>query len=180
MNDLRVKLLICALASAAVLGLAWWALSSAYGRGEAAADLRWKAQWADQEALQAKGLAAATTANRAEEQRRQSAINEVENDARQQQTAATADASGADAAGERVRGQAGKLAAGASCTTSDSGAPQPGASATRAAMVLSDMFQRADKRAGELARSYDAARIAGLTCEQSYEALSARKVPSGN
>lgn len=172
MTDIRVKLLVCALTFAAVLGLAWLALSSAYGRGEAAADLRWKARWADQEALQAKGLAAATTANRAEEQRRQSAVNEVANDARQQQAAAAVDASGADAAGERVRGQAGKLAAGASCTAGDSGTAQRGASATRAAMVLSDMFQRVDKRAGELARAYDAARVAGLACERAFESLS--------
>jgi hypothetical protein len=40
-------------------------------------------------------------------------------------------------------------------------------------MVLSDMFQRADKRAGELAKAYDAARIAGLACERSYGALRA-------
>lgn len=155
-------------------------LYGAYHHGESVADARWQLKWADQQTLQAKGLAAATTENRTEEQRRQTAVNQVGNDARQQQAVATADAVSADAAGDRVRDQAGKLAAGASCTPFDSGAAERGASATRAAMVLSDLFQRADKRAGELARSYDAARIAGLTCEQSYEALSARKVPSGN
>ena len=155
-------------------------LFGAYHHGESVADARWKLKWADQQTLQAKGLAAATTENRTEEQRRQTAVNQVGNDARQQQSVATADAVSADAAGDRVRDQAGKLAAGASCPAGDSTASQRSASATRAAMVLSDLFQRADKRAGELARSYDAARIAGLTCEQSYEALSARKVPSGN
>ncbi|MFK3794702.1 DUF2514 domain-containing protein [Pseudomonas sp. NPDC088444] len=153
------------------IGLAWWALSSAYSRGDAAADLRWNAKWSDQQALQAKALAAATTANRIEEKRRQLAVNEVASDARQQHAAVAADASSADAAGERVRDQAGKLAAGASCTPGDSGIAERGASATRAAMVLSDLFQRADKRAGELARAYDQARIAGLACERSYQAL---------
>jgi len=172
MTDLRVKLLAYGLAVVAVLGLTWWALSAAYGRGETASDLRWSAKWADQQALQAKGLAAATTANQVEEQRRQTAINQVANDARQQQVAAVADAAVADAAGERVREQAGKLAAGSNCTASDSLAAQRSASATRAAMVLSDLFQRADKRAGELARAYDAARGAGRACERAFKSLS--------
>jgi hypothetical protein len=170
MTDLRVKLVAYGLLVMAV-GLCWWVLASAYGRGEAASDLRWLAKWSDQQALQAKALAAATTANRTEEQRRQTAINQVANDAGQQQLAAVADAAVADAAGQRVRGQAGKLAAGASCAAGDSGASQRGASATRAAMVLSDLFQRADKRAGELARAYDSAHVAGLACELAYSAL---------
>jgi hypothetical protein len=171
MTDLRVKLLAYGLVVLAAVGLCWWVLASAYGRGEVASDLRWQAKWSYQQALQAKALAAATTANRTEEQRRQTAINQVANDARQQQGEAGADAAVADAAGERVREQAGKLAAGASCTASDSGTAQRSASATRAAMVLSDLFQRADKRAGELARAYDQARIAGLACEAAYTAL---------
>lgn len=171
MTDMRVKLLAYALAVAAAAALAWWALSSAYGRGESAANLRWQAQWDDQKALQAKGLAAATAASRAEEQRRQSAVNEVANNARQQQAAAAADAFGADAAGERVREQAGKLAAGSGCAAGDAGAAQRSKAATRAALVLSDLFQRADKRAGELARAYDASRVAGLACENAYSGL---------
>lgn len=155
-------------------------LYGAYHHGETVADERWKLKWADQQALQAKGLAAATTENRTEEQRRQTAVNQVGNDARQQQAVATADAVGADAAGKRVREQAGKLAAIASCTTGDPGAAQRSETATRAAMVLSDLFQRADKRAGELAKAYDTAQLAGLACEKSYEALSVKEAPGHN
>jgi hypothetical protein len=143
-------------------------LYGAYHHGESVADERWQLKWADQQTLQAKGPAAATTENRTEEQRRQTAVNQVGNDARQQQAVATADAVSADAAGDRVRDQAGKLAGGASCTTGDPGAAHRSETATRAAMVLSDLFQRADKRAGELARAYDASRIAGLACESAY------------
>lgn len=53
----------------------------------------------------------------------------------------------------------------------DPGIAQRGASATRAAMVLSDLLQRADKRAGELAVAYDRARIAGLACERSFDSM---------
>jgi hypothetical protein len=146
-------------------------LYGAYHHGESVADARWQLKWADQQTLQAKGLAAATTENRTEEQRRQTAVNQVGNDARQQQAVATADAVSADAAGERVHDQAGKLAASASCSADDPGATERSNTATRAAMVLSDLFQRADKRAGELARAYDSARIAGLACERAYEEL---------
>lgn len=38
--------------------------------------------------------------------------------------------------------------------------------------LLAELFRRADARAGELARYADNARIAGLACERSYDALS--------
>jgi len=38
-------------------------------------------------------------------------------------------------------------------------------------MVLSDLLARADARAGELAKAYDQARIAGDLCKASYNAL---------
>lgn len=41
----------------------------------------------------------------------------------------------------------------------------------RASVVLLDLLARADARAGELAKAYDRARIAGLSCEASYNAL---------
>jgi hypothetical protein len=146
-------------------------LYGSYHHGVTVTDLRWKALWADQQVLQAKGLAAATTANRTEEQRRQTAINQVGNDAREQTKVAIADASGADDAGERVRAEAANLAARSTCSSSDTGAAERGKAASRAAMVLSELFQRADKRAGELARAYDGARIAGLACERAYQGL---------
>jgi hypothetical protein len=143
----------------------------AYHHGVTVTDSKWEAKWSDQQLLQAKGLAAATTANRAEEQRRQAAIDEVSNDARTQNTAAVADAVVADAAGQRLHDTAHELAARASCPSGDPAVAQRSASATRAAMVLSDLFQRADQRAGELAKAYDAARIAGLACEAAYDSL---------
>ncbi|WP_144435125.1 DUF2514 family protein, partial [Pseudomonas syringae group genomosp. 3] len=81
------------------------------------------------------------------------------------------DAAVADAAGDRLRVEAGKLAATSSCTASDTGAAERGKAATRAAMVLSDLLGRADARAGELAKAYDQSRIAGLACERSHKSL---------
>ncbi|MCK9740006.1 DUF2514 domain-containing protein [Pseudomonas syringae pv. syringae] len=147
------------------------ALYGAYLHGVTVTDLAWKAKWAEEVSAQSEAVATTTTEYRTEEQRRQKAANQVANDARQEQTAALTDAAVADAAGDRLRVEAGKLAATASCVPGDTGAAERGKAATRAAMVLSDLLGRADARAGELAKAYDQSRIAGLACERSYKSL---------
>jgi hypothetical protein len=175
MSAVQMKLAAIVLAALLAVASAAAALYGSFHHGVTVTDLRWKALWADQQVLQAKGLAAAATANRTEEQRRQTAINQVGKDARQQQAAASADGVAADAAGERVRAQISDIATRSSCTSGDPGSTERSKTAARAAMVLSELFQRADKRAGELAKAFDAARIAGLSCEQSFA-----KVKSGD
>ncbi len=108
---------------------------------------------------------------RQEEQRRAQAQEEARVYAQEERTIADAGAAGADAAGQRLRDEASKLAATVSCPGPDTAAIARGQAATRAAMVLSDLLTRADERAGELAQAYDRARIAGLACEASYNAL---------
>ncbi|MVW87871.1 DUF2514 domain-containing protein [Pseudomonas sp. PB101] len=137
---------------------------------------RYGKQLADLVAVQAQGVAQAERLAREEEQRRQSAVDRVKIDAKEQYKTATAHAADADAdaASERLHVAAGKFIAGASGSTCDSNTAKRGATAARAAMVLSDLFQRTDKRAGELAAAYDRARLAGLACERSYDALRLR------
>jgi len=147
------------------------ALYGAYRHGVTVTDLAWQAKWSKQIGDQSQALATTTTEYRTEEQRRQKAANQVANDARQEQTAALADAAGADAAGDRLRSEAGKLAASASCVPSDPGIADRGKNATRAAMVLSDLLSRADARAGELARYADQLRVAGQACEAASNSL---------
>lgn len=100
-----------------------------------------------------------------EEQRRQAAVNKEASAAREQNKAAAVDA---DAAGERLHVEAGKLAATACVNL---GTAQRSASATRTAMMLSELFQRADKRAGGLSTAYDRAQIAGLARERSFDSM---------
>ena len=109
---------------------------------------------------------------RAEEQRRAQAQEEARANANEERTIADAGAAGADAAGQRLRDEAGKLAATVSCTGTDTAALARGQAATRAAMVLSDLLARADARAGELATAYDRALIAGHQCEREYSGMS--------
>uniref|UniRef100_UPI0013767884 DUF2514 domain-containing protein n=1 Tax=Pseudomonas syringae TaxID=317 RepID=UPI0013767884 len=148
------------------------ALYGAYRHGVTVTDLAWKAKWAEEVSAQSEAVATTTTEYRTEEQRRQKAANQVANDARQEQTAALTDAAVADAAGDRLRVEAGKLAAATSCAPGNTGAAERGKAASRAAMVLSDLLGRADARAGELAKAYDQSRIAGMACTRFVEELS--------
>ncbi|MNO89353.1 hypothetical protein D3C76_808320 [compost metagenome] len=113
----------------------------------------------------------AVTQAREEEQRRAEAQEEARAHAQEERTIADAGAADADTAGERLRSDANQLAATVGCTGTDTAAVARGEAATRAAMVLSDLLTRADARAGELAKAYDQARIAGDLCEASYNAL---------
>jgi len=108
---------------------------------------------------------------RQEEQRRVTAQEEARTNAREERKIADAGAADADAAGQRLRDEVSKLAATVSCPSTDTAAVARGETATRAAMVLSDLLTRADKQAGELAKAYDAARSAGRQCEREYDAL---------
>ncbi|MFJ7790638.1 DUF2514 domain-containing protein [Pseudomonas sp. NPDC096925] len=108
---------------------------------------------------------------RYEEQRRAMAQEEARAHAQNERTIADTGAVGADVAGQRMRRDAAELAAAVSCSGPDTTASARGQTATRAAMVLSDLLIQADARAGELAKAYDQARIAGQACESSYNAL---------
>ncbi|MBA1209811.1 DUF2514 domain-containing protein [Pseudomonas fulva] len=108
---------------------------------------------------------------RQQEHQRAQAQEEARAHAYEQHQAADADAAGADAAGQRLRDDGANFAAAVICPGTDTAAVARGQAATRAAMVLSDLLARADARAGELAKAYDQARIAGQLCEASYNAL---------
>ncbi|MND58158.1 hypothetical protein D3C80_493040 [compost metagenome] len=108
---------------------------------------------------------------RTEEQRRTTAQEEARAHARKEHLVADAGAAGANAAGQRLRNDAARFAATVSCSGPDTAAIARGQAATRAAMVLTDLLARADERAGDLAKAYDLARVAGQTCEALYDSL---------
>ena len=117
----------------------------------------------------------AVQAARDDEQRFQREANQVGIDARKEIAAANSDAVGIDASADRLRIQAGKLAANAGTCASTAGAADRGPSAARAALVLSQLLERADARAGDLAKAYDRARIAGQACEHAYDVISGQR-----
>ncbi|MEX5490989.1 DUF2514 domain-containing protein [Pseudomonas fulva] len=108
---------------------------------------------------------------RQQEHQRAQAQEEVRAHAYEQHQAADADAAGADAAGQRLRNEGAKLAATVSCPGTDIAAVARGQTATRAAMVLSELLIRSVETNRELAKAYDNARIAGEQCGREYDAL---------
>ena len=159
----------------AMVGLIGASLYGAYSHGVTVTNAAWDAQWQTAVATQQAKLADAIQAARTEEQRLQHEANQVGTNAREKNAAADVDGLGLDAAGDRLHVQASKLAAGANTCTGNAGTTDRGASATRAAMVLSQLLERADARAGDLAKAYDRARIAGEACEQAYDLRVAKR-----
>lgn len=166
------KVLAYLAAVLALIGLCGAALYAAYSHGVTVTNAARDAEWSQAVATQQAELARAVQAARTEEQRLQREANQVGTDARKKNAAADADGHGLDVAGDRVRVQAGKLAARAGACSSDTGSADRGASATRAALVLSQLLERSDARAGDLAKAYDRALIAGQACERAYDLVS--------
>ncbi|HBK47881.1 MAG TPA: DUF2514 domain-containing protein [Pseudomonas sp.] len=108
---------------------------------------------------------------RQEEHRSADAQQEARVKGHEERTIADAGAVDADAAGQWLRDEAGKLAASVSCPGTDTAAVARGEAATRAAMVLSDLLSRSVATNRELAADLDQARIAGRQCEREYDAL---------
>lgn len=106
---------------------------------------------------------------RQEEQRRAEAQEEARAHAQEERTIADSGAADAGAAGQRLHHDANKLAASVSCPGTDTAAVARGQTATRAAMVLSELLQRSVETNRELAIAYDRARIAGEQCQREHD-----------
>ena len=154
----------------------WWLHHSGYQSGADAKELEWSARWDKQAERQATAKAKATMEAREEEQRRQTSIDKVRDDAEKQIALAERDALAASDAAAGVLEQAKRLAARAGKCPSNPSATQSGAPAAEPSVVLADVLGRADARAGELAAAYDRSRAAGLACERAYDALLAGRV----
>ncbi|WP_426102871.1 DUF2514 family protein [Pseudomonas sp. PSPC3-3] len=149
------------------------ALFGAYHHGVSITNETWQSQWNARDARDAQAKAENEAATRTREQAYQQSINKAVQDGQRTIDQATADASAARASADGLRGAADALAArlaasqagGHSCTAAASQA------ATRAVLVLADVFKRADQRAGDLAGFADQSHGRGLTCERAYDGL---------
>ncbi|QDH59500.1 DUF2514 family protein [Pandoraea pnomenusa] len=91
-------------------------------------------------------------------------------DAKKTADTANAAARASDAAYDRMRNQLAEYTATAR-RSSATGGSAPTDGGTDPLDLLAGLFSRADQAAGDLAKFADAAHIAGLACEQSYDAL---------
>lgn len=131
----------------------------------------WEKKWAQAERDSATATANAVRIAREQEQakiKEQVKINEQYKKERDQ---AIASANNADAVSERLRKQIADLLSGSGRSTGQTSIVAERAAAATNALVLAELLRRADKRAGELARSADEYRLAGLQCQAEYNAL---------
>ncbi|MEB0077994.1 DUF2514 domain-containing protein [Pseudomonas sp. CCI3.2] len=155
-----------------VVLLIFGALYGAYHHGETLANAEWQAKWDAEVATQALAKAQAEESARTEELRRINSNQQAQAHAIQSNAVAQTDAAAATVSTGSVQLAAAKLAAGPSSCTGHSTAATGSPPTNHAAMVLSDLLTRADKRAADLASLADRSRIAGLACEASYDGLS--------
>lgn len=112
----------------------------------------------------------ATAEAREEEQRRVAAHQEIAHVAELSRTRADADRRAADAAGQRLQQRVAATAARCDAASNPAVA-SPGPAASAPGDLLAEVQRRIDDAAGELADAADRARIAGLSCERAYDAL---------
>lgn len=129
-----------------------------------------RAEQATQRATAAQAQTQAVSDARLEERRRTAAQTEKVNDAMQQLDAARGDAATARDATDRLREQLARYVA----ASRAAGHPSPAGASPPAGGtgdLPADLFLESVERARALAAAADDARIAGLACEGSYDAL---------
>ena len=152
LTPLSIRLAAYALACALLFGAGW--LTNGW---------RLNADIAQMQADSAQELTAAIQQARAEEQRRQIALEGIRKDAHEQIAIAVADTAAADTAAVGLQQQVDRLAA-RRCPASTAGST----AADPAGLLLADLLGRIDQRAGELAAYADRGRIAGEACVKAY------------
>lgn len=163
---MSIKLALIGAAGGALLVAAGWFAWNWHG------DTRYDAGYAaavvDQQAAAAEEMQKVLKENK----RRVAALEIARDNAEKMAATAATDAATARAAAERLRNRANALAADAkrNYPTAAEGGPATGS----AIDLLAYMLGRLGQAAGQLAEYGDAARIAGLTCEASYDALTPR------
>ena len=150
----RLWLLALGLAALVLLG---------FGVGWSWQGSRWESKYIALGAAWAEARAAAERQARSEETRRAAAVEGIRRDAKEQIELAQADAT-ADSLRQQLAERTRRATQGAGAC--------PGGSPTTATLILySELLDRADARAGELAAEADRRRVAGLACEAQYDSL---------
>jgi len=159
LNKYKLLAQICGLAALVLLG---------FGVGWSWNGSLWELKYNNRETKYAEARAAAERQARSEETRRAAAVEGIRRDAKQQIDQAQADASAADATADSLRQQLAERTRRASADTCS----DAGSQTARSTLILySELLDRADARAGELAAEADRRRIAGLACEAQYDSL---------
>lgn len=149
-----------------------WLFHKTYETGYDRGVAEWKGKYDEKAADLAAAQAQFEKEQRAEETRRQDAIDQVRRDAQKQVQQASADARDADAASKRLQQQLDRMGTAYRNASKNPGTPAGSPAAACPAGVLADLLRESDARSGILAAEADRARAAGNTCERAFDALS--------
>ena len=154
----------------ATLRLAAYALACAllFGAGWIAQGWRLNAQIAQIEADQAQALTAAIQQARAEEQRRQVALEGIRKDAQDQITVAAADAAAAHAAADGMQQQLDRIKRKPACSSSAAAGGVTGRDSTT---VLADLLTEVERAGRAMAEEAERRGIAGRACVKAYRSV---------
>lgn len=131
-------------------------------------DTWWQAKHAAFEKKASNQAAIAQAVARAEEQRRQAAIEEIRANAQKENDLVAADAAAADARADGLQRELARIKRAASSNTC---AAAGGAPATITAELLADMLGELEQAGREIAAEADRRGVAGRACEASFAAL---------
>lgn len=151
-------------ALAAVVGL----VLLGYWIGSSWAAAEWEVKYEKREGQYKDARAVAEQQARSEESRRAAAVEGIRREARERIDQVESDAAdnAADAAGLRKQ-----LAERTRRATQGASACPGGSPATSTLLLYSELLDRADARASELAGEADRRRVAGMACEDQYNSL---------
>lgn len=159
---------------ATVLGSIGYALHhDGYESGKFDTNRDWNLKWAKRDGKDLLELAGRQEQERTEEQRRQNAINQVTADAQTQLDKARLDAANAQSAGDRLQLTISNIRRqlAASETSKLSAIANASETKANAGVLLADVLSKSVERNQQLAATADDSRIAGLTCERSYDSV---------
>lgn len=178
--NIRTSLLLGAgftlLAGIALGGFSHWR----YTAGENAANAVWQARWDKRNTADARALATRQVEARTEEQRRQTAINQVTENAQHQLAAAHDAATHAQSATDGLQFTIRKLQRELSVSETARHSAVTGERQTRvdSRLVLARVLSESVERNQQLAAYADRARVRGLACEKAYDAIAGGKIGS--
>lgn len=142
-----------------------------YSAGFDAADGAWKLQWTQRDLLDSTAALHREVTERAEEQRRQAAVNEEKKRADAELAKVQADADAAERAAGGLRSQLTTIQRQLAGSETGRLSAVAAASVAKAqtGILLAQLLSEADDLAGKFAKEADERYVAGSTCERTYD-----------
>lgn len=155
----------------AFMMLVFFLLWGTYNAGYDSADDAWKLKWARRDLDETTTALHRDVAERAEEQRRYTAVNEERKRAEEELAKVQADADAAQRSGDGLRSQLAALQRqlSRSETSRISAVAAASSAKSEVASLLTELLSEADGMAGTFAKEADERFVAGSTCERTYD-----------